>query len=139
MTSKALELKPNQLIGAVASELKANPTMKPPAWVASVKSGAHAERLPESPDFWYVRCASLLRTLFVGSGTVGVRRLRSKYGGRTGHTVARSHHKPAGGKIIRVALQQLEQAGYVKKEKVGRTISANGKKLLEKAAKSVAG
>jgi ribosomal protein S19E (S16A) len=44
------------------------------------------------------------------------------------------HHKPGGGKIIRVALQQLEKAGLAKKEKTGRVISPQGAALLDKAA-----
>ncbi len=124
---------------ALADELKKLPEVKPPAWILMVKSGSHAERVPQDEDYWFRRCAALLRTLSLNSGTVGVQRLRHKFGGRTSHTVGRSHHRKAGGKAIRLGLQQLEKAGLVKKEKIGRTVSAAGRKLLDKAAKAIAG
>jgi small subunit ribosomal protein S19e len=139
MTNKSLEVSANKLIVATAKELKANPQIKSPDWVLLVKSGSHNERVPEDEDFFFMRCASILRTLLVSDrGVVGVRRLQHKYGGRTSHLVGRSHHRKAGGKIIRVAMQQLEKAGFIKKEKAGRSITAAGKKLLDKAAKNVA-
>ncbi|MFH1442971.1 MAG: 30S ribosomal protein S19e [Candidatus Micrarchaeota archaeon] len=137
MTTKSLEVSANKLIDAAAKELKAVPEIKPPEWVLMVKSGSHNERVPEDEDFYFKRCASILRTLLVAKRpTIGVRRLQQKYGGRVQHTVGRSHHRKAGGKVIRVAMQQLEKAGLVKKEKFGRSISAKGKKFLEKAAKA---
>ncbi len=134
-----MEVSANKLIYATSQELKAVQAIKPPEWVAMVKSGSHNERVPEDEDFWYKRCASILRTLMISERKrVGVRRLQHKYGGRQQHTVARSHHRKAGGKIIRVAMQQLEKAGLVKKDKTGRVITAAGKKFLEKAAKTAA-
>ena len=123
----------------VAEELKKLPEIKPPAWILMVKTGSHAERVPQDEDYWFKRCAALLRTLSLNPGTVGVQRLRNKFGGRTSHIVSRSHHRKAGGKGIRLALQQLEKAGLVKKEKLGRTIAPAGRKLLDKSAKSILG
>lgn len=123
----------NELIPKVAQELQKNPAIKPPSWIGKVKSGAHLERAPEKRGFWYTRCASLLRTLYL-SGGAGVRRLRHKYGGRKEHRVRKAHHAPAGGKIIRVALQQLEKAGLLRKEKSGRILSSEGAALLEHCA-----
>lgn len=131
----ALDVAPDALIKVVAEELKKNPVIKTPEWVLLVKTGADRERLPEREDFWFTRCASLLRTLYI-HGSRGVQRLRHKYGGRKEHVVRRAHHKKGGGKIIRIALQQLEQAGLVKKEKTGRTLTDAGKSLLDKTAAS---
>ncbi len=131
--SKAAQVQPNQLIAVAAEKLKADKLVDAPAWVGMVKSGAHAERLPQDADFFYTRCASLLYTLYFRP-TVGVRRLRNKYGGKRQHTVSRRHHTKASGKIIRVGLQLLEKAGLVKKLKVGREITAKGKSFLDKLA-----
>ncbi|MBI2445260.1 30S ribosomal protein S19e [Candidatus Micrarchaeota archaeon] len=131
----AMDVPANELIGKVADQLKAVDAIKPPTWAGSVKLSSHNERVPEQKDFWFSRCASLLRTMYLRAGPVGVERLRHKYGGRTSHTVARSHHRKAGGKSIRLMLQQLEQAGLVKKEKVGRILTAKGRSLLDKASK----
>ena len=138
MVSKAFGVNAGKLIGAIATELKTVPIIKEPAWLAYSKTGSHNERVSTEEGFWFKRCASLLRTAFTNGTPIGVRRLQNKYGGRIQHTVARSHHRKAGGKIIRLALQQLEKAGYMKKEKVGRTITPLGKKLVEKCANSLA-
>ena len=123
------------LVHAVAKELRQQNLVSTPAWVSFVKSGSHAERVPQSKEFWFERCASVLVT--VDRRPVGVRRLRNKYGGRTGNTVSRSHHRKAGGKMVRVAMQQLEKSGLVaKKAKAGRVITPAGRKLVAKAAKS---
>lgn len=124
----------NALIKELKDELKSKPELAPPAWIGMVKSGAHAERVPQQPDFWFTRCASLLRTLAI-RGKVGVRRLRNKYGGAREHKVSMAHHTRAGGKIIRTALQKLEKAGLVsKKEKEGRRLTPKGEAILTKAA-----
>lgn len=136
---KSLEVSANKLVAATAKELKSVPEIKTPEWVLMVKSGSHNERVPEDEDFFYMRCASILRILLIAKRPmIGVRRLQQKYGGRTQHTVGRAHHRKAGGKVIRVAMQQLEKAGLIKKGKAGRVIAKAGVKLLEKAAKTVA-
>ncbi|MGC8850838.1 MAG: 30S ribosomal protein S19e [Candidatus Micrarchaeia archaeon] len=135
----ALDVPASALINAVAEELKKKPEIKPPAWAGLVKSGAQAERVPENPDFWFVRCASLLRTAYKAERPLGVRRMRHKYGGAKQHSVSRAHHVPAGGKIIRLAFQQLEKAGLMKKDKVGRTITPAGRSLLDKVSRKLEG
>lgn len=130
----ALDVSPQILVNKVAEKLHGNENIKPPAWSAYAKTGPHVERLP-GPDFWYVRCASILRKAY--SDKLGVGRLRTYYGGRTSRGTHPGHHMPAGGNIIRKAMQQLEKAGYLKKEKVGRMITAQGKFLLDSTAKEI--
>ena len=130
----ARDVQPNDLNAAVADDLKKNEKIKAPSWALLVKASSHNERVPEQEDYWFVKCAALLRTVAFSEKPVGVERLRRKYGGRTQHTVARSHHRKAGGKAIRLALQQLETAGFLKKEKFGRVIAPAGMSLLDKAA-----
>ncbi|NYZ75386.1 30S ribosomal protein S19e [Candidatus Micrarchaeota archaeon] len=130
----ALDVPATALINAVAEELKKNTEVKAPLWYGLVKTGPHAERVPEQKDAWFIRCASLLRTAYKTENPIGVRRLRNKYGGRREHVVSRAHHVKSGGKAIRLALQQLEKAGLMEKQKVGRRISRTGRSLLDKAA-----
>ena len=102
-----------------------------PEWAAHVKTGSHVERVPQEPDWWYVRTASILRKLYFES-PVGVQRLRKKYGGRKRKGNSPAHHRKAGGAIIRASLQQLEKAGLVDKvEKSGRVLSKKGRSLLD--------
>ncbi|MGC9346301.1 MAG: 30S ribosomal protein S19e, partial [Candidatus Bathyarchaeales archaeon] len=104
-----------------------------------VKTGAHVQRPPQNPDWWYIRCASLLRKIYV-HGPIGVERLRAEYGGRKDYGVRPEHAVKAGGAIIRKALQQLETAGFVETfQKRGRRVTKKGRKLLEEMAEELKG
>ncbi len=119
----------------LSASLEQVDAVKVPEWFGTVKSSTHSERVPDSPKLWYKRVAALLRNVVLNGG-VGVRRLRNKFGGRKEHTVGRAHHRKAGGKAIRLGLQQLEKAGFLKKEKAGgRTITDAGLAFIEKACK----
>lgn len=126
----------NKLVEKAAEKLKELKIHKP-AFVGLVKSGAHAARPPQTEDFWYFRCASILRQFYV-NGTVGVQRLRRHYGGKKRRGVRPGRYAPAGGSTIRKAMQELEKTGLLTKEKIGRTLSAKGRKLLDAAAKECA-
>jgi small subunit ribosomal protein S19e len=102
-----------------------------------VKSGSHRERLPQQPDFWYIRLAAILRNLYV-HGNTGVGTLRSHFGAKKMRGVRPEHKRKSGGSIIRKGMQSLEVAGLVTKKKKGREISAAGKKLLDASAKEAA-
>ena len=123
------------LIERVATYFKANvEEIRPPEWAAYVKTGSHVERPPQNPDWWYIRCASLLRKLYL-NGPIGVSRLRKMYGGRKRRGTRPEHFRKAGGSIIRHALQQLEKAGFVtKKDREGRALTPRGRSLLDAMA-----
>jgi small subunit ribosomal protein S19e len=124
------DVPPKELIDAVALELKTAGKVQPPEWAAYVKTGVHKEMPPTNPDWWYVRCASVLRRVYI-DGPVGVSRLRSYYGGKHRKTVATPHFAKGSGSIARTALQQLEKAGYIKKLKTGRQVTPEGQKFLD--------
>jgi len=128
----------SKLIEKLANYLKENvDEISPPSWASIVKTGAHVQRPPQNPDWWYIRCASLLRKIYV-HGPVGVERLRAEYGGRKDYGVRPEHAAKAGGAIIRKALQQLETAGFVETfQKRGRRVTKKGRKLLEEMAEDV--
>lgn len=131
----ALDVEAGRLIGRVAHKLQ-EMKIPSPAWAGMVKSGSHAERPPEQPDFWYVRCASVLRQAYV-RGKVGTHRLQRHYGGRKRHTVSPAHARPAGGSLIRKAMQTLEKHGLLHKTAQGRTLTPQGRKLLDSMAREV--
>lgn len=126
---------PHLFIEELAKYLKENvEEIKPPDWAMYVKTGSHVERVPDDPDWWYKRCASLLRKLYL-YGPVGIERLRTAYGGRKDMGLVREHFKKAGGSIIRKALQQLEAAGLVCTMKgKGRILTPEGRSLLDRLA-----
>jgi len=122
----------SMLIERLAKYLKDNvDAIKPPEWAPYVKTGAHAERAPQNPDWWYIRCASLLRKVYI-KGPIGIEHLRSEYGGRKDRGTRPEHTRKGGGAIIRKALQQLEKAGLIGTIKgKGRVITSEGRRLLD--------
>jgi len=132
------EVPADLLIKKLASYLKENVgEVSPPAWSLTAKTSSHREHPPQDPDWWYTRCASLLRKLYV-HGTVGVSRLRADYGGRKRLGTRREHVRPGGGSSVREPLQQLEKAKFVSKaEKEGRRLTNEGVSLLNKISSEI--
>jgi small subunit ribosomal protein S19e len=128
----AYDVPADVLIDRLSGYLKENiREIQPPEWSGYVKTGSQAERVPQNPDWWYVRSASILRKLYM-NGPVGVSRLRKDYGGRKRRGVRPAHFAKAGGNIIRTVLQQLEQAGLSQKDGIkGRVVSGKGRSLLD--------
>lgn len=127
----------NALLAEVAKEMKNVPEIKPPEWTPLVKLGVYAERPPSNPDWWYLRCAAVLRAVRM-RGPLGVSKLRKKYGGRKNRGHKPDAFRPASGNILRKVLQQLEKAGLIKKAEKGihkgRIITPKGVSMLDKTA-----
>ncbi len=122
----------NILIRRLAQDLKSRKEISPPEWSPYVKTGSHKERAPENPDWWYVRCASILRKVYM-KGPVGTEKLRIDYGGRKRRGSKPTHFHKGSGAIIRTALQQLERAGFVKKDdKRGRVMTDIGRSYMDR-------
>lgn len=130
------DVPPANFIDAVAQELKASEKIDPPKWASYAKTGVHKELPPIDPDWWYVRCASVLRRLYI-DGPVGVSRLRTYYGGRYHKTTAGDSFVKGSGSVIRESLQQLETVGYVKQVRDGRQITPTGQSFLDNIAHQV--
>ena len=134
------DIKPDILIKKAADELMKNELMKKPEWANFVKTSSARERTPIDPNWWYVRAASILRKMYILDRPIGTNRLKSRYGGRKnrGHKPERFYK--GSGKIIRVILQQLEKAEYIKavekSSHKGRIITGKGKKFLSGLAKN---
>lgn len=126
------DVPPSILIKRLARYLKRNvDEVKPPEWAPFVKTGVYAQRPPQDPDWWFIRCASLLRKVYL-KGPIGIERLRAEYGGRKDRGVMPEHTRKGSGSIIREALQQLEEAGFVETlENKGRVVTRKGRKLLD--------
>ncbi|NWG10563.1 30S ribosomal protein S19e [Candidatus Bathyarchaeota archaeon] len=128
----------SKFIEKLAKYLKENvDAVTPPAWASIAKTGPHVEKQPQNPDWWYIRCASLLRKIYVHEA-IGVERLSTKYGGRKDFGVKPEHAVRAGRAAIRKSIQQLETAGLVETSKPkGRKITREGRKILQEIAESV--
>ena len=132
-------VEPNRLIEEVAKELEGIEMIKYP-YKVPIKTGVCCERPFQQSNFWYLRCAAILRQLYL-RGPLGVSRLRTHFGKRRRRGHAPPKHMKAGGKFIRTMLQQLEQAGLVQKverPKRGRVLTPKGTALLHRIAKKIA-
>ena len=117
----------------LALALKNLDEFQEPEWAKFVKTGASKERPPQDSEFWYKRSASILRQIY-RKGSVGVGRLRTKYGSKKDRGSKPEKFVKSSGKIIRTILQQAESAGLVEKnigKKAGRRLTVKGKEFLE--------
>jgi len=134
--AKIFDVPADDLISRLSEQLKKDKKINPPQWSNFVKTGTHAEKMPQNKDWWYTRCASLVRKVYL-HGPIGISDLKSYYGGRKRIGYNLDHHKDAGGAIIRKALQQLESAGYIDKKNNGRMISNDGMKRVDRLATDI--
>ena len=123
----------------LAEALKKISEFKEPEWLAFVKSSPSKERPIEDVNFWHKRAASILKQIYKKK-IVGVNRLRTKYGSKKNRGFKPERFQRAGGKIIRVILQQSDKAGFteiakdirgVREKKPGRQLTQKGKEFME--------
>ncbi len=129
------EMRADEYNQKLAEALKQIPEFKEPEWAAFVKTGTAKKRPPQEEDFWHKRAASILRQIYIHK-TVGVNRLKTRYGSRKNRGMRPEKFKKGSGKIIRVILQQAEKAGLLEKKnepgkRAGRCLTEKGKELLE--------
>ncbi|MBU0667407.1 MAG: 30S ribosomal protein S19e [Nanoarchaeota archaeon] len=133
-------VEPTRLIEKTADELKK--LIGAPSWSAFVRTGNHKQRPPVNPDWWYVRAAAVLRTIYL-LGPIGVSKLRTKYGGKKNRGVRPEKFVKGSGNIIRKILQELEKAELVKQAQKGkhkgRIITPKGMSLLFTVTKKISG
>jgi small subunit ribosomal protein S19e len=134
--AKVYDVQADLLISKLTEILKKE-DIPAPSWTPFVKTGSHVSRPPHSPDWWHIRCASLLRKIYL-HGPIGINDLRAIYGGGKAVGYGAAHHRDAGGVIIRRAVQGLEKLGYI--EKVagkGRVVSKKGMQKLDRLATEI--
>ena len=131
---------PSALIKKAADELKKQKLVQPTSWSKFAKTGPSRERLPEQADWWYLRSASILRSV-AKLGPIGTQKLRLKYGGKKVRGHQPEQFRKASGAIIRNILKQLEASGLVKQAKKGvhkgRILTPQGVSLLDKLAREL--
>jgi small subunit ribosomal protein S19e len=128
----------SKFIEKLAKYLRENvDEVQPPAWASVAKTGAHVEKPPQNPNWWYIRGASILRKVYV-NGPIGIEKLRADYGGRKDFGVKPEHAVKAGGSSVRKILQQLEVAGLIQTVRSqGRIMAPKGRKLLQEVAEDL--
>jgi len=108
-----------------------------PVWVDIVKTATFKEQAPYDQDWFYTRCASVARHVYLRK-RVGVGRLQKVHGGASNRGVRPSHHADASGSVERKVLQALEKNGVLEKDpRGGRRISQDGQRDLDRIATAV--
>ena len=135
--AKVYDVPPDELISKLTEILKTE-DIPAPAWAVFVKTGAHADKPPQKPDWWYTRCASILRKIYL-QGPLTVNDLRTIYGdGKRKMYYGARHHRDASGAIIRNAIHGLEKLGYLEKvEKKGSVVTRQGMQKLDKLSTEI--
>ncbi len=131
------------LIPVLADRLEADKKINQPDWADFVKTGAHKERPPVQPNWWFLRSAAILRK--VGRlGPVGVNHLSQAFGGAKNRGSAPNRATAGSRHVIRTSLQQLEDAGLVTVRRnaagtvtMGRILTPAGQKMLDDVAHEV--
>ena len=126
-----------ELIDEVAKKLKDDKTIQIPEENIYSRTGVDKENSPENPDWWYVRCASIMRKIYV-KNVIGIEHLRAEYGGKRNRGSKPHKARSGSGTIVRRAVQQLEAAGYVTKMRgKGRMLTGKGRSFLDNASLEV--
>ncbi len=128
---------PADVLLSKLTDILKNEDIPAPSWASFVKTGSHADRPPHEKDWWYTRCASILRKIYL-HGPIGINDLRKEFGGGKPVGYGAAHHRDAGGAIIRNAIHGLEKLGYVEKvEKKGRVVTKQGMQKLDRLATEI--
>merc|ERR1712210_445584 len=108
-----------EFVKAFSQFLKNSGKVKVPEWADIVKTATHKELAPYDPDWFYVRCASRARHLYM-RGNAGV---------------GPNHFHVANGNLIRKALQALEACKILEKSNFrGRVITRVGRRDMDRVA-----
>ncbi len=131
------DVPPKELINAVAKKLQNEETIIIPEANLYSRTGINKENPPTEKDWWYTRCASILRKIYI-SDVIGIERLRAEYGGKRDKGSKPYKASRGSGSIVRRAVQQLEKAGYVSRIKgKGRVLTPKGRSFLDNASYEV--
>jgi len=128
-----------KFINQYALFLKRQGRLPVPGWSDTVTTGTAKELPPSDADWFYVRCASVARHVYLRK-TVGVGRLRKVHGSAKNRGTRPSKHVDGSGSVDRKAMQALEKIGILEQdeEKGGRRITQQGQRDLDRIAQTVA-
>ena len=77
----AYDVPANELIKHTAVKFQKEEAIKMPEQNKYSKTSVARENIPDNSDWWYIRCASILRKIYFHDG-IGIERLKAEYGGK---------------------------------------------------------
>merc|ERR1719336_1124136 len=122
---------------ALADHFKKSGKFELPDWHDLIKTAPFKEMPPMDPDWYYTRCASVARRVYLHGG-LGVGGFSRVFGGRNRRGSKKPHWARASKGLIRHMLAALQEADIVAKRKKGRWITQNGQRELDIIAGQVA-
>uniref|UniRef100_A0A2L2Y3J0 Ribosomal protein S19 n=1 Tax=Parasteatoda tepidariorum TaxID=114398 RepID=A0A2L2Y3J0_PARTP len=131
------DVKQHDFVKALSAHFKKSGKLKVPEWVDVVKTGMHKELAPYDEDWFYTRCASVARHLYIRS-PAGVGALTKIYGGRYRRGTRPSRYCRGSSSVARKALQALENLKLVEQDPSGgRKLSNQGRRDLDRIASQI--
>ncbi|KAJ9525301.1 hypothetical protein QJQ45_020838 [Haematococcus lacustris] len=131
-------------IKAYSAHLKSNDKLHLPTWVDVVKTGKFKELAPYDEDWYFVRAASILVSLFAAAAAIcrrlynrpgiGIGRFQTLFGGRMHRGAAPEKFSKSSGGLVRHIMQSLEEIGILEKctsIKGGRKLTASGQRDMD--------
>ncbi|XP_014677464.1 PREDICTED: 40S ribosomal protein S19-like [Priapulus caudatus] len=129
----------HEFVKAFSAFLKKSGKLKVPEWVDLVKTANYKELAPYDQDWYYTRCASVARHIYIRS-PVGVGALIKIYGGRKNNGTSPSHYCVASSSIARKVLRSLEDLKMIEKDAAGgRRLTSQGRRDLDRIATQIKG
>lgn len=126
-----------ELIDVVAKKLQSDNSIILPTGSNYARTGVSKENPPVDKKWWYIRCASILRKIYINNA-IGIEHLRAEYGGKRDRGSKPYKARMGSGSIVRRAVQQLEKAGYLSKIKgKGRVLTPKGKSFMDNTSYEV--
>ena len=124
-------------VKAMANNFKKEGKIFVPSCIEFMKTGSGKERAPQNPDWYYLRCAAVLRKVYLRPG-VGMGALASYFGNNKNNGSMPEHHRIGYKGLIHWAFRSLEGLGLVSKGKEqGRVITKDGRKRSDTIAYKV--
>merc|ERR1712216_586128 len=125
----------HEFVKRYATHLKKQGKISLPELVDLMKTSVSRELAPYDEDWFYIRCASLARRLYVRQGT-GVGAFSKVYGAKKRRGTLPGHFCRSSRGVIHNCLKQLMKVGVVEhmpeaaKKKGGRRITTRGSRIV---------
>nr|CAJ17210.1 ribosomal protein S19e [Georissus sp. APV-2005] len=127
----------HKFVKAFSQFLKKTGKLRVPEWADIVKTSRSKELAPYDPDWYYVRCAAVIRHIYIRS-PVGVGTVTKIFGARKRNGTHPSHFCRSAGGVARKALQSLETLKLIEKSPDGgRKLTQQGRRDLDRIAAQI--
>ncbi|KAL1505801.1 hypothetical protein ABEB36_005278 [Hypothenemus hampei] len=127
----------HKFVKAFAQFLKKTGKLRVPEWVDLVKTSRAKELAPYDPDWYYIRCAAVLRHAYIRS-PLGVGSVMKIFGTRKRNGTKPSHFCRSAGNIARKSLQSLEALKLIEKSPDGgRHLTQQGRRDVDRIAAQI--